>query len=97
MGFVSVAGQEPVRSAPEKKATARNTSARVHASAIDIAPPKLNPVAKIRLLSMHSSPSSCARMASVSSTSDLLQEPAPLAASGATKTVFLLSKVASVK
>src|SRR6187549_1852746 len=97
MGFVSVAGHEPVRSAPEKNATPRNTSARVQARAIDMAPPKLNPEAKIRLSSMHRSPSSCARMASVSSTSDLLQEPAPLAASGAAKIVLLLSKVASVK
>src|SRR4051812_9196959 len=90
-------GQELVRSAPEKNATARNTSARVHPSAMAMPAPKLKPVAKTRVSSMHRSASSCVRMASVNATSALLQVPAPSVASGAAKIVFLLSCVANVK
>src|SRR5450432_2395393 len=97
MGFVSVVGQDIVRSAPEKNATARNTSARVQASAMAMPAPKLKPVAKTRLLSTHRSPSICVRIASVNATSPLVQDPEPFAASGAAKMVFLASVVANVK
>src|SRR5450631_3388084 len=97
MGFVRVVGQELVRSAPEKNATARKKSARLHPMAVAMAPPKLNPVAKTWLLSMQRSPSTCARIASVNVTSVLLQVPAPSEALGATKMVFLLSWVKKVK